>query len=354
MTMWRKPPHNQHYRQVIAPLFGKTLLRRPVVGYMADVSFDMVWRMVMKLPLLLASAALLALAIPAHAQDDNTQGRVAKLEKEMKAVQRKVFPDGAGKYFEPEIKAETPIKDGTKAASGSEVTDLIARVDALEGQLASLTGQVEQQGNGMKAMDARLKAMESQLKSFAAANAASDAASAKPVEAQPAAQAQKPVAITKPAAIKPATVSKDKAREAAVAKIARPQTADAFQDSYDYGYRLWESKFYPEAQTQLEETVKKFPKNSGTSRARNLLGRAWLDDGRPSQAAKIFYENYKADAKGERAPESLYFLGESFIAMEKPSDACDVFKQLDKAYPDVATGRLSIRLAAGRKRAKCS
>lgn len=301
----------------------------------------------MKLRVLFASAALLALSIPAMAQDPNVEGRVTKLEKELKAVQRKVFPDGAGKYFEPDIKAEAATTGGTKTASGTEVTDLIGRVDALETQLAALTGQVEQHGNSMKAMEARLKAMEAEVKSLKASEAAY-LVDAKPV-------AIPPVAVTqKPATVKPVVASKDKAREAAVAKILRPQTGNAFDDSYDFGYRLWEAKFYPEAQTQLEETVKKFPSHSGTSRARNLLGRAWLDDGRPSQAAKIFYENYKADAKGERAPESLYFLGESFIEMDKPTDACDVFKQLDKAFPSEAAGRLAARLAAGRKKAKCS
>ncbi|MFM2411262.1 MAG: hypothetical protein RL481_2090, partial [Pseudomonadota bacterium] len=60
-------------------------------------------------------------------------------------------------------------------------------------------------------------------------------------------------------------------------------------------------------------------------------------------------------AKGERAPESLYFLGESFIAMDKPSDACDVFGQLVKAYPELVTGtgRLAVRLKSGRQKAKC-
>lgn len=308
----------------------------------------------MKLPMVFAAASLLVLAIPAHAQDANTEGRVTKLEKEMKAVQRKVFPDGAGKYFEPEIKSETATKDGVKSASGTEVTDLIARVDSLESQLAALTGQVEQHGNSMKAMDARLKAMEAEIKALSAEKVINTPVKAEEAQTTNAA-VQKPVVTTKPAPPKAATTtSKDKAREAAVAKILRPQSSNAFQDSYDYGYRLWEAKFYPEAQTQLEETVKKFPSHSGTSRARNLLGRAWLDDGRPSQAAKIFYENYKADAKGERAPESLYFLGESFIAMEKSADACDVFKQLDKAYPDIAAGRLATRLAASRKKAKCS
>ena len=303
----------------------------------------------MKLRVLFAGAALLAFSLPTAAQDNNVEGRVTKLEKELKAVQRKVFPDGAGKYFEPDIKTETAAADGTKTVSGSEVTDLLGRVDALETQLAALTGQVEQHGNSMKAMETRLKAMEAEVKSLNT-NAA---AAAKVETAQPVATTQKPTTTTP---VKPVvtTASKDKAREAAVAKIERPVSGNAFEDSYSYGYRLWEAKFYPEAQTQLEETVKKFPSNSGTSRARNLLGRAWLDDGRPSQAAKIFYENYKADAKGERAPESLYFLGESFIEMEKPTDACDVFKQLDKAFPSEAAGRLAARLAAGRKKAKCS
>ena len=303
----------------------------------------------MKLRVLFAGAALLVLSVPAASQNTNVEGRVTKLEKELKAVQRKVFPDGAGKYFEPDIKNETVVTNGTKTSSGSEVTDLLGRVDALETQLAALTGQVEQHGNSMKAMEARLKAMETEVKSLNA----SAAAAAKVETILPVVTTQKPTATTP---VKPVvtTASKDKAREAAVAKIERPQTGNAFDDGYNYGYRLWEAKFYPEAQTKLEETVKKFPNHSGTSRTRNLLGRAWLDDGRPSQAAKIFYENYKADAKGERAPESLYFLGESFIEMEKPADACDVFKQLDKAFPTEAAGRLAARLSAGRKKAKCS
>jgi TolA-binding protein len=305
----------------------------------------------MKLPVLFASAAMLLIAIPASAQNSNVDGRVTKLEKEMKAVQRKVFPDGAGKYFEPEIKPDAPINSGGKAASGSEVTDLIARVDALESQLAALTGQVEQQGNSMKAMEARLKALETEVKALAAQPVAI-APEPKPADPK-VVVAPKPATNTAPKPVVAAT-SKDKARELAVAKIERPSTGNAFDDSYSYGYRLWEAKFYPEAQAQLEETVKKFPGNSGLSRTRNLLGRAWLDDGRPSQAAKIFYENYKADEKGERAPESLYFLGEAFIAMDKPADACGVFAQLVKAFPEESAGRLAARLTAGRKKAKCT
>jgi TolA-binding protein len=229
---------------------------------------------------------------------------------------------------------------------------LIARVDALEAQLATLTGQVETQGAGMKAMEERLKSLEGQVKSL---NAAPVAVSSAPSEPKPAAT-PKPVTPTKPATApaKPATAAKPTAaRTAAVAAIERPISGDAFEDGYSYGYRLWEAKFFPEAQTQLQDTVTKYPKHKRVSFARNLLGRAWLDDGKPATAVKIFYDNYKLDPRGERAPESLYFLGDALTDLGKASEACEAFGQLATAYPSEASGRLAGRLAEGRKKAKC-
>jgi TolA-binding protein len=133
----------------------------------------------------------------------------------------------------------------------------------------------------------------------------------------------------------------------------RPTGGDGFEDSYSYGYRLWEAKFYPEAQVQLQETVDKYPKNSKLSKARNLLGRAWLDDKKPSTAVRVFYDNYKNDPRGERAPESLFFLGSALTDLNKTAEACEAFGQLEKAYPNEASGRLADRLATGRKRANC-
>ena len=257
----------------------------------------------------------------------------------MRSVQRKVFPDGAGKFFEPDIQADPakPTTSGTPSASA--VTDLIARVDALETQLATLTGQVEQQGAKMTSMDSRLKELEAQIKSASAAAAVSEP---KPVAPAPAA-AKPAAAPAKPSA----------SRTAAVAAIQKPATGDAFEDGYSYGYRLWESKFYPEAQVQLQETVSKYPKHKRLSYARNLLGRAWLDEGKPATAVKIFYDNYKNDPKGDRAPESLYFLGEALTDLNKAAEACEAFGQLASAYPAEASGRLAGRLAEGRKKAKC-
>lgn len=300
----------------------------------------------MTLRLALLGTVALLLCSPTYAQDANVEGRVGKLEKEMRAVQRQVFPNGAGKFLEPDI--QSPNAPKTTTSSSTATADLLARVDSLEAQLATLTGQVEQHGNSMRSMETRLKALEAQLKAQATA--------AETVETTPAAPvAVKPKPVVTPAVTKPATTTAKPtaARTAAVAAIERPATGDAFEDGYNYGYRLWEAKFYPEAQATLDETVTKYAKHKRISYARNLLGRAWLDDKKPATAVKIFYDNYKTDPRGDRAPESLFFLGSALTDLGKTAEACEAFGELTKAYPDAATGRLAERVTSGRTRAKC-
>ena len=95
-------------------------------------------------------ATSLLVAVPASAQD-NVGKRVERLEKEMRAVQRKVF-QGDSTFFEPDIKPEAT--DGNKpAATTSAVTDLIARVDALERSMQTLTGKVEQNEFRLKKLE---------------------------------------------------------------------------------------------------------------------------------------------------------------------------------------------------------
>jgi TolA-binding protein len=302
--------------------------------------------------LLLGSAACM-MSVSAMAQEANIDGRVGKLEKEMRAVQRQVFPNGAGKFLEPEIQSPTAQKPTT--SSSTATADLLVRVDALETQLATLTGQFEQHDNAMRQMEVRLKAIEAQLKTQAD-QAAAGTASVAPVATTPAPTivATPAAAKPKPATPAPAVAAKPTAaRTAAVAAIEKPATGDAFEDGYTYGFRLWEAKFYPEAQVTLEETIKKNPKHKRLSYARNLLGRTWLDDKKPATAVKVFYDNYKTDPRGDRAPESLFFLGSALTDLGKTAEACEAFSELAKSYPDVAAGRLADRIAGGKTRAKC-
>lgn len=302
---------------------------------------------------LLCSAMLLAAASQAQNSDANVEGRVKKLEKEMLAVQRQVFPNGAGKNIQPELTAAEPVKS-TTTPSTSAVSDLLVRVDALEGQLATLTGQVETQAAQQKALETRIKLLEAGLREQQAAAAKAAAATAdsdeEPVKVATKPEVKTPVKTTTTPA---KTTTATSTRATAVAKVVKPKSADAGEDSYMYGYNLWEAKFYPEAEKQLTDTIAKYPNHKRASFARNLLGRTILDDGRPSAAIKPLYDNYHNYPKGARAPESLYYLGVALTKIDKKTEACQSFKELAEAYPDAVKERLTTKLAEGRAAAKC-
>lgn len=291
-------------------------------------------------------AALMASTSPAAAQAASIEPRVKKLETEMRAVQRKVFPGGSDRFFEPEISAPAAAPNTTGTSASAPITDLLSRVDTLEIQISRLTAQTEENGFKMGQLEKRLAMLEDKAvqAAAAAAPAATMGGTSGAVGAGPIASA----ATNSAAAAAPSAE-----RIAAVSRIEKPQTSDAGEDAYLYGYRLWEAKFLPEAQAQLRFAIDKHPKHKRSSYTRNLLGRAYLDDGKPSAAAKMFAENYEKEPKGDRAPESLYFLGESLIKLNEKPKACIAFAELAEVYPDVAKGRLSDRLVTGRRNAGC-
>lgn len=275
--------------------------------------------------------------------------RVNKLEREMRAVQRKVFPDGV--TLEPEIGANGSPATAPGTPASAPLADLTTRVDALEGQLRTLTGQVETDGNRIRKLEEALVAYEARLKALEPAPAAS-VGGGDPVVTPPPVRtaAQSPTAPAQTLSASAGTAD----RRALIEAVEIPATGDAIEDSYTYGFRLWQAKLYPEAQVKLKEFVAKNPRHRRASYAQNLLGRAYLDEGKPALASVAFYDNYQKMPKGERAAESLYWLGVSLTRLKKPADACKVFTEFDSVYAAGATAELKGRVARGKSDAKCA
>jgi TolA-binding protein len=297
-----------------------------------------------------AGAMLVAGAVPAMAQD-NVDTRLKKVEAEVRALQRKVFPGPDGKFFEPEI-AQTPTPTGTPGQPATTaVSDLLTRMDAVETQMARLTSQIELNTNRIDQLEAKLAggsqpaaatttpAATAQPAAQSNLDAMTDGASAQPVAAAP--------AETKPAP-PPST------RVAAVQAIVKPQTDDPGDDEYVYGYRLWDAKFYPEAEQQLKLFLQKYPKHRRASWGRNLLGRAYLDDGNPSEAAKWFLQNYQTDKRGERASDSLLYLAVTMKQMKDTKRACIALAEFSETYATEAAGRLQSLYNSTRNGLNCS
>jgi TolA-binding protein len=286
--------------------------------------------------LLLSTLSAVTTAMPAMAQTAPVEVRVDRLEKEMRAVQRKVFPGGTP--LEPEITRQPTAP--TPSGSSTPLTDLTARVNALESQLASLTGQTEQNSYKLKQLEDAFNKYKADM-----------AAAAAPPPVTPT-QTGSTTPAPKPA-VKPDPAPASDARKAAVSVIEKPNSGDAAADGYAYGFRLWDAKFYPEAQAQLKATLDKYASSSIASRTSNLLGRAYLDDGKPAQASVTFYDNYQKRPRGDRAADSLTWLGEALIQLKKPADACKVYEELEQVYGQGLSSTLRGMMEKGRSRAKC-
>jgi TolA-binding protein len=300
----------------------------------------------------IAALGLAGSAAPALAQSSQLGARVDRLESEMNAVQRKVFPGGAGQnYIQPQITpGQTPQDLGYGTPASSPLTDLSSRVGSLEQQMSSMTNTLEETqhrlqvledgfANYKRVTDQRLAALEG---GSAGAGVGVAGSTGGPAIANP-------PPLTGPAA----TSTGNAASATGVAGIEQPNTGDAEEDAYIYGYRLWAAKQYSAAETQLKSVVAKYPNTRRASYAQNLLGRSYLDDGKPSLASIAFYDNYKKMPDGERAPDSLYFLAQALMQLKKPADACKVYSELSDVYGAKISAGMKADIAQGRRTAQC-
>lgn len=287
----------------------------------------------------------LSAAAPAFAQALPIEGRVGKLEKEMKAVQRKVFPGGAQQYFEAEIKpqAAPPIAAGVPA--DTPVADLSRRVDALEKALAAMTGQVEQNSYNLRKLEDQFAKMkgdsEFRLNVLEGKSA-------------PIAGGGAPAGGSLPYVVPPAPKAPTGGAVAAPTAPAVTPSGDAGKDAYMAGYALWEQKKYPEAVAALKAMAAKYPKHKYASYARNLAGRAYLDNGQYNEAIRELFDNTKDEA-GERAPHSYVYMAQALMKRKPPlpDKACQAYEVLLAKYPDKVTGGLADLVAKGKADAKC-
>jgi TolA-binding protein len=339
-------------------------------------------------------ALMLALAgtVPAMAQDAGSDTRLRRLEAEVRDLKRQ---SGGDRTVAPQAVPAAPTTRVAGTPATTPVADLLSRMDAIETQIARLTAQNEESGNKLRLLEERVAASEAKTAPAVPASAP-NAVSAGPAVAAASATVTSPPATTSAsssnlaamngtaargvntpaagsasatatsataaanAARAPARATASRAaapsaqRVAAVRAIVKPQTTDAGEDEYTYGFRLWEAKFYPEAEQQLKLFLDKYPRHARVTYARNLMGRALLSENKPREAASWFLQNYQANKQADRAPDSLLFLAESMSQLKDSSRACIALAEFSDTYPQEAAGRLKSQFDATRGSVKCN
>lgn len=276
-------------------------------------------------------------------QPVSSERRIDRLEQEMRAVQRRVFPNGsqgangAPLTVDPEITPAT--RPQPNQATGDGLSSLTSRIEALEAQLQRVTGQVEENGYRLRQLEEQMRQMRTDF----------EARIARLEQAAPPTPAP---AVTGPAADDTSLATPGTDDVTTDAGTPAPSPADAAEAAYNAGYRLWQQRRYAEAQTALAAAGERYASTRWASWSRNLAGRAYLDDNKPATAARIFLANYQTDPRGERAADSLYFLGEALVRLNRPREACPVYDELTTNFPNMRDW-VRQRLPAARRTAGC-
>jgi TolA-binding protein len=288
-------------------------------------------------------AALAAFALtPAVAQKRPTpEQRIDRLEKQTRQLQKRVFPKG-----QP---ADTAGFSDDPAATQDSVSALNNRLDAVERQMAEILRQSEENGNRVGVMEAdlaRLRADSDQrLRALESAGVSGEGAT-------PAASDEPDQSEAPPPRPRPKVETRDE-EPAVIPASTGDVDADA-EAAYDAGYRLWMAGKYDAAIKSLNAMAKKYPNHRRASWAYNLAGRALLDKGQPRAAAEALLANYRRDPKGERAQDSLFYLGQSLVKLGQAGQACKAYKELEEVYGSSIRSPLKSSLPNAKAEAKCS
>ena len=292
----------------------------------------------MRLPLLALFAAVASLALtPATAQRRpvTPEQRLDRIERQVRQVQRHVFPKG-----EP---ADTAGFSDDPAATQVQANQLSNRLDAIESQMAQIVRSSEENGNRLATMEAELARLRAdqdrRLRALEIGGSGDGPATASDASAETdTAELDTPPPAPRPR-LEPAG--------------STPTTLEGAEAAYDVGFRLWEAKKYDQAIAALRRMIAAHPGDRRISWANNLIGRALLDKGQYRPAAEALLANYRANKDGERAPDSLYYLGQASMKLGQPAQACKAYAELENAYGTTIRPALRNLLPAARAEAGC-
>jgi TolA-binding protein len=296
-----------------------------------------------------AAIALASSAAIAQRQPATPEQRIERLERQVQQVQRQVFPKGRP--------ADTAGFADDPAATQSAVLSLDQRLDSLEKQMADLVRGSEENANRLRGLETsigqlksdqeqRIGAIEQRLAQQQAVvpSGAVEAPSVAPAPPPSRSKGSAPAKTSLKTTEAPATIGD----AGAVGPVSDPG-----EEAYTAGFHLWEAGQYDQAIAALKAFVAAYPKHRRASYANNLIGRSLLSKGDLSGATKVLLANYRNNPGGERAADSLYYLGQAETQLGQPGQACRVYAEFDAIYGAKARADLKKQVADAKAKAQC-
>jgi tol-pal system protein YbgF len=319
---------------------------------------------------LLVLISITAAAPVVRAQDASTQERLDRLERDLSMLQRQVYRGTGGEA--------PPGAEGAGTA-----VDIQVRMDRLEQQMRDLTGRIEDETNQVQQLRQRLEQVNGDIEVRLGQGQGQDAAAAPPPLAQPAAMAPaygRPPppgysappppdygTLTPPGEAPPpqsgsAAPYRGQSRVtppqvASAGDALRPPGSDALPSGsvsaqYNSAFGLLRKADYPAAEEALRSFVEQHPRDPLAGNAQYWLGESFYARGKYSEAAAAFADGYRRYPRGPKAADGLLKLGMSLAHADQKHNACIALMQLDHDFPHPGSA-VKDRAAQEKKKLGC-
>jgi tol-pal system protein YbgF len=272
---------------------------------------------------------------PARADDLRpVLDRIDRLERDLNQVQRQVYRGQVG----------TAQVAPTGGDSGAAV-DVQIRMDQLEAQMRTLTGQLEEIQYNIAQVTGRLDKMKAddevrfqQLEGHGGPPPGDAVTAAAPPAAPPPPPAVHGAADMSRAASAAGTLTPPSdaapAQNTPAATVSLPNGSAL--DQYNYAFGLLRESDYKAAEGAFKAFLQKHPTDPLASNAQYWLGETFFVRGDFPQAASAFAEGYQRAPQGPKAPDNLLKMGMSLGNSGKKQEACFSFARLERDFPQMA------------------
>lgn len=284
----------------------------------------------------------------AQAQDAGTQEQLSRIERDLSMLQRHVYGSTGG---------EAP----PGAEGGGNLIDLQVRMGRLEQQMRDLTGRVEDETNQVQQLRQRLEQINGDID--VRLGQGQTPSGGPPLRARPSAgtlTGVEPPLYPPPApmpygrpppppgypALTPPRPEGEASSYRGAAQLTPPRVASvpssdslrppsdtmpsgSVSAQYNAAYGLLRQADYPAAEQALRNFVRQHPSDPLAGNAQYWLGESYYARGKYSEAAAAFADGYKRYPKGAKAPDELLKLSMSLARGDQKHEACIALAQLD-------------------------
>ncbi|GJL85033.1 MAG: tol-pal system protein YbgF [Micavibrio sp.] len=279
-----------------------------------------------------------------HAQSSNELAdRLQRLETDVRTLNRAVY-------------SQEGAQGGGYASGGDPSANANAeiRVQQLEVELRSLTGQMEQQTFEIRQLREQLERatsdLELRIQDLESGRSAS-ATRAPKYTAKPPSQVAPPpqqnnaqnniiLDTRKPQNVQPSTGNATGGgRLGTINQNSAPVSGglDHAAAAYENAFALLKGSNFDAAEKEFGNFLSQYPDHVLSSNAKYWYGETFYVRADYERAARIFAESYQQAPRGAKAQDNLLKLGMSLAGMGNKKDACTALRQLNKENPGGTT-----------------